>query len=194
MTIEFDPEKHIYRLDGVVVPSVTQIMESAGLSQRPLCDLETLEIARQRGVAVHKAINIICGGQEPQGVDPRIEGYVRAFRAFMQESRFKVIRSEIVLASERHRYAGTADLVGWWGSDRALVDVKTGQPSPLVAVQLAGYRMLWRENFQDQRIRRCMSLWVREDGSYRLDEKEVFGAESAFQSALNIHRYKESLK
>lgn len=81
------------------------------------------------------------------------EGQAKAMSAFHAyrrwEENFKVrmIATEIELVSERHRYGGCPDAIGWVGNQLCLIDWKTSSGVyPEMLVQLAAYRELWNEN------------------------------------------------
>ena len=43
--LTFDPEKHIYRLDGLIIPSVTQVMKPLSDEKYKDVDQEVLDTA-----------------------------------------------------------------------------------------------------------------------------------------------------
>ena len=51
--IDFDEEFHIYRLNGRIIPSVTQILDDGEYQK---VDEKILEYARKKGTLVHKEI------------------------------------------------------------------------------------------------------------------------------------------
>ena len=52
MTLHYDPETHIYTVDGEVLPSVTQILKDMGFIDVTWFN----DYARERGSLVHKII------------------------------------------------------------------------------------------------------------------------------------------
>ena len=54
-TLEFDDEAHVYIADGVIVPSVTQILK-AKFNDYQFVSRAVLEQASEKGTALHKAI------------------------------------------------------------------------------------------------------------------------------------------
>ena len=64
--LTFDPEKHIYRLDGFIIPSVTQVMKPLSDEKYKDVDQEVLDAAAKRGTAVHSAcefFGLVRGGR-----------------------------------------------------------------------------------------------------------------------------------
>ena len=109
--LEFNEERHEYRLDGKIVPSVTQIL-------RPLMDFsgippDVLEHKRQIGTAVHKAIELdLLGELDETSVAPALAPYFGAWRDFKSEFGVKDgTTTEYRVCSKIHGYAGTVDLI-----------------------------------------------------------------------------------
>lgn len=150
MILAFDPDSHIYKLDGRVVPSVSAIMRAAGLALPPAhVDPVTLERARLRGVAVHAACaHLARHGERDPALDGDNAPYVDAFERFMQESDIDIEAVETPFACAQLGIAGTPDLVGFvqTPSDGALltvIDVKaTAQLGRDVDVQCELYAEL----------------------------------------------------
>ena len=55
MSLRFDPDSHLYRVDGIIVPSVTQVLEDVGIVDYSRLPGSTREMALRRGSAVHAA-------------------------------------------------------------------------------------------------------------------------------------------
>jgi hypothetical protein len=172
--LAFEPEAHVYTLDGVSLPSVTQILRESnlisfedwtdreaqlqrdlGVSHGHLMPPELLEAARARGQRVHKACHYLSEQDlDWSTVEDQDRGYVEGAAAFLADSRFELLRDgqdrpigrELRVCSYRYRYAGTMDLFGRWNGKFALVDYKTGDPEDVAAdLQLAAYENALRE-------------------------------------------------
>lgn len=136
-----------YRIDGVRVPSVTEILKLAGLGPDfGMVDPHVLETARRRGELVHNITELIdLGHLDPAGpFDEELEGYVRAYLAFKDNAGFKVDFVEKTFVNERYRYAGMIDRVGRCmklrRKGRRTVDIKcVAQVGPPTRLQVAGY-------------------------------------------------------
>ena len=59
-TLEYDDESHTYIVDGVIVPSVTQILAVKFGNKYAGVNRSTLERAASRGTAIHEAIENFC--------------------------------------------------------------------------------------------------------------------------------------
>jgi len=122
--VEFTEDGHIYTFEGVVLPSVTQILEAEGAVDTTFYD----EYSRHRGSMVHLATHLDDTGElDEDSVDPVIRPYLEAWRRFKRESGFTVEYSEVPMMSTAYRYAGTPDVLGRFpennGPARAVVEL-----------------------------------------------------------------------
>lgn len=140
--LTFDVTKHEYRVDGRLLPSVTQVLDWAGISKG--CEFYT-EHSRQRGSASHEAIRLMNSedGIDWETLDPRLTPYIEAYGDFC--SIFQTIESEIPL-DHPIGFAGTFDALGFINNKLALVDYKTGKWQRSYDIQLCAYEMLLESN------------------------------------------------
>lgn len=139
MIIEFCPTTHSFRVDGRRVPSVTQVLRDMGF----ITGVQWMtDYSRQRGIAVHKACEIIAtGGTFAEPLDEAIVGRVEAFKAYRSHyPTVHVVAAEQFVYSMVNRVCGIRDLVLTDGVGRVVVDIKP--PGPLkysYLLQVAGY-------------------------------------------------------
>jgi len=138
MKNEYDAEKHEYKIDGVCVPSVTELLPVQNFFVSP----ERLEETRQQGQDNHDKIRLYYDSGCQTFGDPFIEEY----HALIEEHKAGfgfLMFNEKILFSERYKFAGTPDTV----YERALIDLKrTKGDEKIHALQLAGYSLLLQEN------------------------------------------------
>lgn len=109
----YDDRTHTYRVDGRMVPHITEIVPSDYSHVPPL----KLEIARQRGSAVHKAtelydLHLIDWTTLDPKVTPYLEAWVKALLEY--EIEFELHDIERRLYHPLDRYAGTGDRPRCW--------------------------------------------------------------------------------
>ena len=122
--LTFSNEEHIYRLNGVEIPSVTKVMELLSANEYRRVDDKTLEGAAYKGTAVHNAIeNHIKFGIDD--IDPEYRTYLDGFLDWFSVTKPKVIGSEIRTYHRILGYGGTVDLIADIDGDISLVDFKT---------------------------------------------------------------------
>ncbi len=108
--LEFEPEAHVYKYDGRVIPSVTQILSALGA----IPDYSTSsEWRRDAGTAVHMACALLPDRLDWSSVDWRIMPYVMSYNRWLDT--VEVVEQEKRGYNKQMRYAGTLD-VRVWGS------------------------------------------------------------------------------
>lgn len=204
--LTFDEETHTYRLDGRVIPSVTQILKSAGV----IDDSFYNEEGRVRGTAVHLATQYLDEGDlEWESLDPEIIPYVKAYQKFKEESGFipELIEKKVFKRADSSRasvidYAGTLDRAGkfspdfmpqsrqdFFSSDYCLIDLKTGAAPQWAGAQLAGYAI----TLLPQMVRRFVLL-LKKNGKYKLQEFKNPDDYSVFYGACHVVQGKELIQ
>ena len=145
--LEFIESTHTYIVDGIIVPSVTQIMRQASDDTYANIPPWILEKAAERGTIVHQAIHDY---EVHQRINPDCPiDYLERYRVVKATSRLEPFRQEFMLtATVGLTFAGTIDMLARIGDKTVLVDVKTSSAvhNDLWAIQLAGYDELCREN------------------------------------------------
>lgn len=166
-TLDFDEARHVYHLDGEMVPGITSRLRLAGLVDTSFFN----EAARLRGTAVHLATQFLDEGNLAlDSVDERIRGYLAGWQKFMAESGFRITdEPELLVASPTLRYATKIDRVGMLAGKPIILNLKTSaSPYPWWQVQLAGEAHAFAEwcDVPRHSLQR-MSVQVLADGQYR---------------------------
>lgn len=142
----FDPVKHEYRVDGCVVPSVTQVNRLAGLSDFDGVNPDLLERNQEFGTHVHKAVELCCKGTlDEEKLDEALRPYLQGWKNFVEDFGYICHAWEHQGYSEVYRFAFTIDQLGEITKGKyvgkSIGDIKTGKPKPADAVQLGGYKI-----------------------------------------------------
>lgn len=175
------PHQPYFNKDGKRVPSVTTVEgpygDCGGLmywANQAGLDGKDLQEARQSvatpGSMTHERVDCFIRDEEWYSEPWREkfyteEAYSKAcecsgqgfenFQRWYESTHFKLIAGEIALVSEEHQFGGCLDAV-MTSHGVALVDWKTGKNGsalyPSNLYQLAGYGILWEENFPDRPI------------------------------------------
>lgn len=121
-TLEYDDDSHIYLVDGVIVPSVTQLLKSKFGNKYDLVNPAVLERAAIRGTAIHEAIEKYCKTGESDG-----SREVHNFNFLRTRYNFEVLANEvpIVISDKEPIAAGRLDLVLSINGHKAIADIKT---------------------------------------------------------------------
>lgn len=195
--IIFDEATHTYLVDGEEVPSVTTILQPLTSRAYSAVNPSVLEYARNRGTAVHEALEMYDLGIEPE-VYPEIEGFIRAYLEWSQIYQPNWIGVEQIVYNQRSGYIGTLDRIGYLnGTELAIVDIKTSQPTKeaLVSVCCQTFAYAYAYTNEDyitgrhRNIKRY-GLFLKADGSYRFqsceeyEDKYGFVGDDVFMSLL----------
>lgn len=185
--LTFDPETHVYRFMGAVVPGVTQIL-------RPLVDFsrvrpDVLAAKADLGRRVHEACHYSDEDDlDEESVEGDVEPYLQAYRRFLAESGARVLQAELRVFDPMLMYAGTLDRVLLLNGKRWLVDLKTSIATPgSVGPQTAAYMRA----LGDTSITRRAALRLHADGTYHLDPLTDPNDMATFMACLTVYRHLE---
>jgi hypothetical protein len=191
--ISFDEERHEYRIDGYLVPSVTTII-------RPLQSMGGSDAAREYKRQIGKALDTAITLWERQdldmdSVDLAVLPFFRAWIAFKQDTGFRVLLNQPIVYSRKLRFAGTPDLLGTRVFDSEspdeLLDTKcVWAMDPATAIQTAGYSIAAAESL-GIKVKKRAGVQLLRDGTYKLYSYNEQNDEYVFRSLLNIHAWKE---
>jgi len=161
--VEYIDETHTYLCDGVVLPSITQILKIKFGKKYDTVSQEVLQRASELGTATHKAIEDYC----KLGIESDLKE-LRNFKFLQKQFKFKVIDNElpiILFYNNKPVACGRLDLV--------LDDEKLGlmlgdikRTSVLdkeyLAYQLNLYKIGYEQCYQKE-IKALKGLHLRED-------------------------------
>lgn len=193
--LKFEEKRHIYTLDGQLLPSVTTVMRPLDREVYRGIDEDVMKIAADRGTAIHNAVeNYVLYGIED--IEPKHQGYFDGFLKFWKENSPEPLATESRLYHKFLRYAGTADLPCIIGGKRVLIDYKTSAAvnKMLTGVQLEAYAKAYGSHgfkFDEKAI-----VHLKSDGSYQMVKYKANDLESweVFSSLMvvwnHIQKYK----
>lgn len=170
MTLTFDEKRHVYKLDGVVLPGVTSIL---GVVRKPALEdwqrrLGFPEADRQRddaadfGTSVHAVCQALAE-REPLRwqdgtamVSDEAIQHAAPYETWLRNNVRRVIAAEPRVASAQWGCAGSIDLVAEMiDGQNAIVDLKTGSMVPdTTSLQCAAYGRLYAAQEGIQATRR----------------------------------------
>ena len=143
--LEYIDETHTYIYDGVVLPSITQILKAKFGGKYDGIPKETLERAAEQGTAVHQAIE----DYEQQGIESELPE-LRNYKFLKKAYNFDCIANEVpvVLFKDDEAVAcGRLDLVLKEGEQIGLGDIKrtSALDKNYLAYQLNLYRIAYQQ-------------------------------------------------
>lgn len=125
MEIEFIESTHTYLVDGVEIPSVTQILSKITPIDFSVVKPKILKSAQDFGTHVHYAIECDGKGMETPKLSSLEKLSYEEYLRLKKKYNLNPIANEIVLVNELERYCGTADMVAIVDGEVSLLDVKT---------------------------------------------------------------------
>jgi hypothetical protein len=176
------------------VPSVTEVLASAGLCEDYRFLGDKREFYQERGQALHACIQWFEEGTLDEAtVHPEIAPGLAAYRRFVEETGYMVMASEVELFHRDYGFCGHIDSVGALGIEykTVLVDFKYSDSPDVKGAryQLAGgYRLLWEHNHPDKKVDNCLVVALRKDGTYKAHEVMDDYASQVFLAALIVHQ------
>lgn len=192
MIFEYDPETHRYLVDGVPVPSVTQLVAPLGADFDEPDDLleGVLDAATDRGTTMHAYIEHRLLGGEPEDFElPSMYlPYADAVDLFLAEHQISPIAIETPMATPE--FGGTPDLICEFDGEDAVLDWKfvSQIAKAKVGAQLGGYEVLCACN--DLWPTRFYAVQFLKTGEYRLYPVDQVYAGAAFSLCRQIHALK----
>lgn len=188
---EFNEQDHSYKLNGLPLLGVNEVIQKAGLSSYADIPQSKLEAAQVRGKFIHKACSLLDSGQlDWNTVDPAILPYVKCWEKFVKDNSVEIIQNEVKVYSSVLLVAGTIDRVVLYRGKPWYLDIKSGQKiAPETKLQLAGYQIIGNEYLN---IKGKYRVVVRLTES--LPETKEYDKEADifdFLAALRVVRWKE---
>lgn len=181
----FDRELHEYRIDGRLVPSVSEIV--GRMYDFSHVSGAVLSAAAHRGTMVHEACELWDRGcLDESTLDERLVPYLDGWKAFCADHLVAWIPEYMETPMFHHDmlYGGTPDRVGMIGDHLTIIDIKiTAKISPVAGIQLAGYNLLL-QHVAKSNADRLGVVRLKKDGTY----EKVWFNDAAHESAFRALR------
>lgn len=189
--LTFDETKHQYTENGLIIPSVTQIIEAAGLSDLTWIPKEVLEEKSDLGKKVHKTTELYdLGILDLDSLHETLRGYLDSWIKFRKDYGFEPEEIEKQCFHPLYKFAGRVDRVG----KRILVDIKSGTKQKSHAIQTMGYKILFDcERAKSESIKERYAVYLKEDG-YEVEPHKNQNDLNVFLAALTIYNFKKGAK
>lgn len=170
-----------YNIDGVVLPSVTEVLGMYGIGTFDGIPEHILRNAADRGDHVHQICNDIDNGLPEWWEGSDLQGYAEGYKQFRADYGWEPIHTEKPMVHPVYRYGGTLDYLGrckrWvmkrLSAPHLVLDIKSGVEIDLKywSLQTGGYMglaMVEEPDMVGSMTRAALKL--RPDGRYRLYE------------------------
>lgn len=174
--VEFIEEGHIYLVDGVIVPSVTQILHKVFPEKYEGIPKEVLDAKANYGTDVHKYIEII-NKKKPKRPLAYIKKYcnpdmyqeesIRQYLEILKEYNIEILESEKIV-TYKDLYAGTLDIKATVNGKLAIIDIKT-------TAELDKAWVSWQNSYYelaDEPVEELYVLWLPKGHLGKLEKLE----------------------
>lgn len=161
-SLEFLNDSHIYLCDGIIVPSITQVLKKKFGGKYDGISKAVLNRASEKGTEVHEALERYC----KDGTESDLPE-VRNFRFLKDAYHFEVVGNEVPVILSRNGNplcAGRLDMVLQMGEEIGLADIKRTSTldKEYLAWQLNLYRIAYTQCY-GQDIKFLKGIHLRED-------------------------------
>lgn len=187
----FDPEGHIYRLNGKIIPSVSLLCDH--LMSFDNVSVDVLAAARERGTDVHHATYLDdIRDLAEESITDEIRPYLTGWRKFMREMGPQWIVREHQGVNVKREYGYQFDALGTIQGFVTLVEIKTCPFNRVMGIQLAGYETAWNEELttkEHEKVQRRAVVSLDKKGGYKYRACTERSDYNAFLSLLTLHRW-----
>ena len=187
MSFEFIEENHRFLLDGVRLPSVTEILSPLQAESFAAINPYVLQAAADRGTAVHE----ICEAMDydldyEEMVSPDLAPYADAYEDFLMtlEPEWEGVELPVHFFEQ---YAGIVDRFGYIDGTPTVLDIKTVQSPTVeqkvsVCCQLYAYDRAIKACFPEFQAKHMahLALYLKKDGTYKIFDCRDFAANDGF--------------
>ena len=183
----FEEATHTYTLEGVVIPSVTEICAPITCGKYP--PVGVVQQAAARGTRVHELCALYDMDALPDEIEAELVGYVKAWAAFCRDYKPVWRHIELPLYGEidpGQPFAGTLDRIGVIDGRTRVVDIKTtaslDRPAKVaLCEQIGGYECLADLNGIDVSFGAGMGVQLFANGNYRVHLTEAIAHKYNFR-------------
>ena len=192
----FDEPSHTYKVDGIALPSVTEIVAPLTYTKYRV-DNAVIDQAAYRGRMVHELTALYDRGDlEDSTISLDVGMYVMAWIKFCHDYTPQWEYIELGMACSE--FAGTVDRIGIIDDTRVIVDIKTSNIDRAAKIalcaQICGYDKLAFENHICCASVASFGVQLKKDGNYSIikladvEEKYGFNSHVLFDELLNLNK------
>lgn len=170
--IEFLEEEHIYLYDGVIIPSVSEILHFIFPNKYKNVDIKTLHKKAEYGSKVHEAIEFLEQSKPMPDLDLNQEFSIKQYLRLKDRFNIKVQVQEQMI-NYKDIYAGRFDMIAIINDVLSLCDIKTTAQldKEYLSWQLSFYELAFM-NMYGNKFEKLYAIWLPKKGYGELVEIE----------------------
>lgn len=189
--IEFLEEEHIYLYEGIIIPSVSEILHFIFPNKYKNVDKEILNKKAMYGSRIHDAIECIEQNKTLPGLDNTQEFSINQYKRLKDKFNIKVQAQEQMI-NYKNEYAGRFDMIATINDVLSLCDIKTTAvlDKEYLSYQLSFYELAFM-NMYGTKFEKLYAIWLPKKGYGELVEIE---RKSTCELLKILKEFKESRK
>lgn len=122
--IEFIEKEHLYLIDGVITPSVSEILKFIFPNKYKGVPKSILNAKANYGSVIHEAIEKLENNETLPKLDYIQETSINQYLKLKEKNKIEVLKQE-KMVSYQNKYAGRYDMIAKIQGDISLCDIKT---------------------------------------------------------------------
>lgn len=159
--IEFIEDGHIYLVDGVITPSVSEILNFIFPNKYSNVPRQILNSKAEYGSRVHEAIEHLEKGETLPQLNYLQEASLMQWKKLKSENKIEVIEQEKMVNYENH-YCGRFDMIAKVNGAYSLCDIKTTAKLDLESLswQLSFYALAHNFEKYETEFEKFYAIWL----------------------------------
>lgn len=194
--IEFLEKEHLYLVDGILVPSVTQIIKKIFPDKYKGIDKKILNKASEFGTKGHQIIetigknkmsletakNYVIRLYENKKINQQMFICLREYLRLCNKYSIEIIANELIVNYD-YKFIGTLDIIAFVNGRKSLIDIKftSELDKEYLAWQLGMYKLATYQEFEDY-----YCLWLPKGKIGKLEQIEIKSKEIILEKLKQI--------
>ena len=159
--IEFIEDGHIYLKDGVIIPSVSEILHFVFPDKYAGIDKEILDKKAEYGSKIHEAIECVEQGKTLPELDSIQEFSINQYQRLKEKNNIEVIAQEQMIHF-KDKYCGRFDMTAKVNGFYSLCDIKTTATldKEYLSWQLSFYELAFVSMYGMSPFEKLYAIWL----------------------------------
>ena len=191
--IEFIEEGHLYLKDGVLVPSVSEILHFIFPNKYAGIDKEILNKKAEYGSKIHEAIECIEQNKTLPKLDSIHEFSISQYKRLKDKHKIEVIDQEQMI-NFKDKYCGRFDMIANVNGFYSLCDIKTtaALDKEYLSWQLSYYELAFISMYGVSNFDKLYAIWLPKKGYGEVVEIERKSKSELLEKLKEFERMKEN--
>lgn len=190
--IEFIEEGHIYLMDGVIIPSVSEILHFIFPNKYAGIDKEILNKKAEYGSKIHEAIECIEQGKILPELDSIQEFSISQYKRLKEKYNIEVIDQEQMI-NFKDKYCGRFDMIANVNGFYSLCDIKTTATldKEYLSWQLSFYELAFISMYGVSNFDKLYAIWLPKKGYGEVVEIERKSKSKLLDKLKEFEKYRK---